>query len=150
MVFSIYTLNVLFSSQKYGKTFTCASFLWGKSGFFGWGAAFFHSACKKSTRRVKISTRRVENSARRVDFPASPGRCRGHVERAASQASCEEAGRLWWWGGHHASMARASRAVRSWLFCRWEALLFLLTLWWKNGCFACKNLQCLQKFLRCL
>ena len=83
---------------------------------------------KKSTRRVKISTRRVENSARRVDFPASPGRCRGHVERAASQASCEEAGGCGDEGGHHASMARAGRAVRSWLFCRWEALLFLLTL----------------------
>ena len=56
--------------------------------FSGEGLLFF-------TRRVKKSTRRVENSARRVDFPASPGRCRGHVERAASQASCEEAGRLW-------------------------------------------------------
>ena len=63
--------------------------------FSGEGLFFFTRCVKKSTRRVKISTRRVENSARRVDFPASPGRCRGHVERAASQASCEEAGRLW-------------------------------------------------------
>ena len=47
MLFMFYTLNVLFSSQKYGKTFICASFLWGKTRFFGWGAAFFHSACKK-------------------------------------------------------------------------------------------------------
>lgn len=76
MLFMFYALNVLFSSQKYGKTFTCASFWWIKSGFFGWGAAFFYSVCKKSTRRV-------ENSARRVDFPASQGRCRGHVKRAA-------------------------------------------------------------------
>lgn len=97
MLFMFLALNILFSSQKYGKTFTCASFRGESRNFSGEGGAYTLSEkrgvfVQKFTRRVKISTRRVEISKRRVDFPASPGRCRGHVERVASHASCEEAG----------------------------------------------------------